>query len=294
VVEAHPFQPLMDRLAGKPVDAALHDGVPTWLDKPLRDWLASGLDEPTSKRVMLRLKLTFENRYYKSNMHQLVGQPSGMDLLTVVDAAVQLHTLWADVDKSGWDSDVRVDRFATILRDLDQILTDGASLYRFDIEGRCLVRRVDETAQQAADQAIASTTKPAADHLRAAWVAAYGLNPEPDKVFNEAIRAVEEVACPLVEQKKAAAGSATLGTVIGELGKNSPHKWELVLPGKDGQPSEVMPIVSMMEALWQAQCSRHGGAPKSRRQSQDEAEAAVHLAALLVQWLSTGVLRKKL
>lgn len=277
------------------MDATLHDGVPGWLDKPLRDWLRTCLDAPTTKRVMLRLKQAHDSGTYKTPTHQLLRQPAGMGLLTVVDATVQLHPGWGAFEEGSGEfgGDWHIDTFVNIIRDLQDTLMDGASLYRFDLDGRCLVRRVDETAQRAADRAIASTTKTAADHLHVAWVAAYGLNPEPDKVFNEAIRAVEEVACPLVEQKKAEAGTATLGTVIGHLGKNAPDKWELALPGKDGQPGGVEPIVSMMETLWQAQLSRHGGAPKSRRQNQDEAEAAVHLAVLLVQWLSTGVLRKK-
>src|SRR5262249_47436017 len=46
----------------------------------------------------------------------------------------------------------------------------------------------------------------------------------------------------------------------------------------------------MLELLWQAQVSRHGGAPKSRRQNQAEAEAGLHLAPTLGQWLGTRVL----
>lgn len=59
-----------------------------------------------------------------------------------------------------------------------------------------------------------------------------------------------------------------------------------------GNPRTAEGIVTMMETLWNAQHSRHGGGPNSRRQNQDEAEAAVNLAVFLVQWLSTGVLRK--
>ncbi|MFG3423690.1 hypothetical protein [Micromonospora sp. NPDC048063] len=246
-----------------------------------------------AQRVMLRLHLWQDSRYYEKHKDQLIRDPS-QDLLAIIDAALQLHPAWGLDGDRLWDQHrmTREDVVGSLVA-LDPLLKDGGSLYRCDFEQHCLVRRVDDTTQAAVDTAIKSASASAADHLRAAWTAAYGLSPDPDKVFNEAIRAVEEVACPFVEQKKAAANSATLGTVIGELGKNAPHKWELMLPGKDGQPSEVGPIVSMMEALWHAQLSRHGGAPKSRRQNQDEAEAAVHLAVLLVQWLSTGVLRKK-
>ncbi|MET9297787.1 hypothetical protein ABZX66_00555 [Micromonospora aurantiaca] len=294
MTEARPFQPLRDRLAGKPLDTTLHDGVPEWLDQPLRTWLNKSTSQRLAQRVLLRLRVAYEARYPDSHKVQLVSNPA-LDLLTVIDAVLQLHPAWSMTDEDQLWNEHRMTRDDVIgsFRALDALLKEGGSLYRCDFDQHCLVRRVDDTTQAAVDAAVKGTSASAADHLRTAWAAAYGLNPDPDKVFNEAIRAVEEVACPLVEQKRAEAGSATLGTVIGVLSKNAPHKWELVLPGKDGQPSGVEPIVSMMEALWQAQCSRHGGAPKSRRQSQDEAEAAVHLAVLLVQWLSTGVLRKK-
>ncbi|MEU2986232.1 hypothetical protein ABZ647_17710 [Micromonospora aurantiaca] len=293
MTEARPFQPLHDRLAGKPVDTALHEGVPEWLEEPLRHWLNDVLTKELAQRVMLRLQWVRDASYFHSNKEVIVNCAPD-ELMIAVDAAIQLHPVWL-VTAPQLLATHRINPADVVasFKALQQLLIDGRSLYRFDPAQRGLVRRVDESSQEAANQAIKATTATAADHVREAWGAAYGLTPEPDKVFNEAIRAVEEVACPLVEQKKAAANSATLGTVIGELGKNAPHKWELVLPGKDGQASGVEPIVSMMQTLWEAQLSRHGGAPKSRRQNQDEAEAAVHLAVLLVQWLSTGVLRKK-
>jgi hypothetical protein len=75
--------------------------------------------------------------------------------------------------------------------------------------------------------------------------------------------------------------------------RNSFAKWELVLPGQDGQPRDIGHLIGMMELLWHSQVSRHGGAPGSRRQNPAEAQAAIYLAVTLVQWLSTGVLRRK-
>jgi hypothetical protein len=102
---------------------------------------------------------------------------------------------------------------------------------------------------------------------------------------------VEEVACPLIEERKAGAGKATLGTAIGQL-KSAGHRWELVLPAQDDTAQNATSVIAMMETLWNAQRSRHGGGPNSRRQTVAEAEAAVHLAVLLVQWMSAGVLRR--
>ncbi|GAB1641808.1 hypothetical protein KRMM14A1259_22310 [Krasilnikovia sp. MM14-A1259] len=154
------------------------------------------------------------------------------------------------------------------------------------------MRRVDEPVQAAIDQSVSAAPETAADHLGVAWAAAYGVSPDPDKAFNEAIRAVEEVACPLIEERKADRGGATLGTVMGELRNNSAHKWELALPNKNAAPRDVGIVVEMMATLWDAQRSRHGGGSNSRRQTLEEAKAAAHLAALLVHWLSTGVLRR--
>lgn len=293
MTEQRPFQLLQDRLRGEAPDQTLHDGVREWMVDPLREWLKLALDEEIARRVILRLR--WKRSTDKERYTDRVAWCDQRELLTVVDAVLQLHMAWNAPDLGGWGHDTvgvwSQERFVAVLVDLTDILIDCASCYRVDIDARCLVRRVNQTAQAAVDATIKDAPRTAGDHLRVAWVAAYGLSPEPDKVFNEAIRAVEEVACPLVEQKKTAKGLATLGTVIGEL-KNSGHVWELVLPAKDGTPRTVESLVSMMETLWDAQRSRHGGGPNSRRQTQAEAEAAVHLAVLLVQWLTAGALRR--
>ncbi|MGC5309078.1 hypothetical protein [Micromonospora zamorensis] len=237
-----------------------------------------------AERLCLRLRL--EPYTNTSFPERVIHHTLDEDLLIVVDAIIQLHP--------GWKAAGVVARgFVERLFLLDSMLLDGASALRVDFDGRCLVRRLDSTAEAAARLAISAASPSAADHLAAAWVATYGLAPDPDKAFSEAIRAVEEVACPLVEQRKAEKNLATLGTVLGELKGNAHDKWELSLPDKGGQRRGVTELVGMMEVLWQAQVSRHGGGQKSRRQEQEEAEAAVNLAVLLVHWLSTGVLRRK-
>ena len=60
------------------------------------------------------------------------------------------------------------------------------------------------------------------------------------------------------------------------------RKWKFVLVDKDGDGS-IEPLVAMMDRLWTGHVSRHSGSPRSRDQTQ--AEAAVHLAATLVQQL---------
>ena len=83
----------------------------------------------------------------------------------------------------------------------------------------------------------------------------------------------------------------TLGTVIRDLGNQKGH-WQPALADNIGQPAGPDALIAMLNLLWQSQ-SRHAGSPNSRRQSQADGEAAVHLAATVVQWLSTGVLSRK-
>ncbi|WP_173079809.1 hypothetical protein [Phytohabitans rumicis] len=179
------------------------------------------------------------------------------------------------------------------LAELDQILALGRSVWCVNGRGDGLERRLEPAITAAAREAVAAAPPAAQDHLLVAWAAAYGRSPDPDKVFHEVIRAIEDIACPLVEPSKAQGGRSTLGTVIGELRNNSFTKWELLLPGHEGQPRDITHLVGMLELIWHAQVSRHGGAPKSRRQDQTEAQTVVHLAATVAHWLSSGVLRRK-
>jgi hypothetical protein len=128
-----------------------------------------------------------------------------------------------------------------------------------------------------------------ADHLRTAWVAAYGLHPDPDKTYDHAILALEELMCPLVCPRN---NRATLGIVISDL-RNQATRWELSIEDSStGRPAGVDGVIQMLDLLWKGQ-SRHGGSPNSRQQTQAEAEAAVHMAAALTQWVTTGVLHRK-
>jgi hypothetical protein len=283
-----PFQPLHDRLAGLPLDEALHDDVPVWLHQPLHDWLLAVLADEGStgaqqlaSRVLMRLR--WAKQYQEQSYVGRLEVARGKDLLTVVDAVLQLHP--------GWElPEISYSRgFKSQLRILNQALTDAASLYRIDYDGRCLVRRVDATVQALADKAVTKATATTAEYLRAAWVAAYGLHPDPDKAYDNAILAIEEQTCPLVCPRNS---RRTLGTVIADLRSQS-GQWELSMGDTvTGQPATIDAVISVLDLLWKGQ-SRHAGSSNSRQQTQDEAEAAVHMSAALTQWLTSGVLHRK-
>jgi len=96
LTEVRVFQPLPDRLAGLPDDETLHDGVPDWLDEPLRAWLQTVFkdegavgSERLASRVLMRLRLTKHNPRQTYAVCLLVSPQT--ELLTVVDAMLQLH-----------------------------------------------------------------------------------------------------------------------------------------------------------------------------------------------------------
>lgn len=289
MIDLPPFQSLAARVAGLPRDETLHDGVPDWLSDPLHDWLDAVLDregqisgnaEYLAKRVLMHLR--WSKSLLRQSYVQRLGAAEAMDLLIAVDAVLQLHPGW---DRNG----DYFEEFHGYIGYLSEILTDSGSLYWIDLITRRLVRRVDVTVQVTVDGAIAAAVPTVADHLRTAWVAAYGLQPDPDKAYDHSILAIEELTCPLVSPRN---NRGTLGTVIRDL-RNQAVQWELSIEDTaTGQPVPIDSVIGMLDLLWKGQ-SRHGGNPNSRRQSQSEAESAVHMAAALTQWLTTGVLRRK-
>jgi hypothetical protein len=265
---------LRRREAGLPPETGLIEGVPAHLLIPLDRWVTRsmmGVEFSSWDQVALRTSTSIWNR-------------SGDNLLTIADLILYWRPRMRPADYRHWVAQIA---------ELDQILTLGRSAWRVNARGAGLERRIEQTVTVAARETIGTAPPITQDHLQAAWAAVYGRNPNPDLAYAEAVRAVEGLVCPMVQPKLTEHGKATLGTVIGDLRRNAFHRWELVLPGQDGQARDIDPLIGMLELLWHAQVSRHGGAPKSRRQDQAEAQAAVHLAVTIVQWLRTGVLRPR-
>lgn len=175
--------------------------------------------------------------------------------------------------------------------DLQKILRQGGSFVQVDFGARCLVRRVDPTVQEAYAKARESAPEDAAKHLQAAWVHAYGLNPDPDKSYGESVRAVEAALNPMVLPND---NKRTLGKAIGTLKNQSRQgKWELAIGDPANQADNIERLIGMLDLLWTNHDSRHAGTSGSRNQDPKEAEAVLHLAVLLVHWLSSGALTKK-
>ena len=286
--------PLSARIGARAVDRTLHEGVPDWLVRPLLDWLERALNERTVQLVAARMRISLLGSVDPPRTlcaeleHQVrfTFDERKWDVLDAIDYLVQV-----DWDELKLPDIVRGEPLpgSDKLSRLKLVLVEGGSAYHVSSPHQRLERRVDETAAKAFERSAAVSGDEAGRHLRQAWTATYGLHPDPTTAYREAVRAVEAVACPLVlpkDQKR------TLGKVISHL-KQASNKWALAIPDGSAAGGGVVPLAGMLELLWTGQVSRHGGAPTSRDQRQIEAEAAVSLAATLVQWFATGVVRRQ-
>jgi hypothetical protein len=283
--------PLSRRAAGLPPDNTLHEGIPPWLDRPLTDWITTCrkiVAETASDPQYAELR----TRNWEDQIFMRTRLPTGsltkrpdVERLDIIDAMLVVtpdlpgefgHTIG---ETEGWSE---------FVNHLDTALADSGSAWRVHQFGQYLERRVDATVTSAAQHTISAAGGTAGEHLAAAWAAAYGRQPDPDKAYDEAVLAVEDRACPLVCPTNP---RRTLGTVIRDL-RNQTSQWELAIGDSTGQPAAPDRMIDMLALLWEGQ-SRHAGSPNSRRQTPAESEAALHLAITLVQWLSAGALSRK-
>lgn len=299
VNEEPDFRPLSQRETRLPQEA-LFDGVPEHLMRPLTGWITNYLRGATDlvQRAALRMRLPLET----PDAHELVDTVIARDpheLLDLVDMTIHLdRRLRWDLDVVGpeenhieasladwipewkWPKGSR----AEALEQLDELLADAGSAFEINWQERCLNRRVDITVAAAAERAMTGLP---GRHMQAAWKATYGRHPDPAKAYDEAIRAVEAAAIPVVLPNGT---RETLGKVLSHL-RDAQYKWELVIEGTNA--GNTAPLVAVIELLWRGHVARHAGGLGFRPQRSDEAQMAVHLAATLVHWFATGAVRRR-
>lgn len=177
--------------------------------------------------------------------------------------------------------------------DLNTLLWRGHSIWtaarESPVDPYRIVRRLPEGVVETVRN-VASMAGLAGQKLTKAWNYAYGLTPDASASYSSAIKAVETLACPMIDP------GATLGRAIGKLYKEA-SDWTFVLT--EPNPSDRHPVIpvevvaSNMKMLWRGQVDRHGSDPSDFREvTADEARAAVLLAATLVGWLNNGYLVK--
>lgn len=283
---------LTDRLAGKSEPEPLSEGLPDHLDVPVREWLYEVLDHyGMTTPVVVRLKLPSKILSSRNPTQELANyqdpkQP--MLPLEIVDATLAC-VQQALVGSRDWPEHQRAASSANYLSGL---LREGDSAFTVAESGGALERRVEETLHGLHSKAVkagATKSESAADHLREAFAAAYGIKPNPSAAYSHAVKAVEAVANPLFLPNDP---EPTLGKVRSHLDQGR-QRYEMVIADRAGAPAAIDAAVEMINLLWHGQRDRHAGGPTSTPVTQEAAETAVHTAAILVHWIASGSIRKK-
>jgi hypothetical protein len=317
------WRPLSRRAEGV-LGTAWRGEVPAALLRPLREWVGDTLRETpigargTAERVLLRLDLVPPDAEVQEGdapdgetaARGFLVNGTSVDLLPdVVDAVLFLlpASFKVTMKPSAQQSSPVAGFMASLARSAAQsagdwadyrrmvlvgLLDDALSVLRVQPSGRGLERRSGAAAEAAFGEAVRSAEAApvagsAAGQVREAWGCVYALHPDPVKGYAQAVKAVESAAHAVVEPRNA---KATLGTMLGHLRANR-DRFSLVIGGPDGR-GDVGPLIENMKLLWEGQTSRHGSSRPTRDETLEEAVMAVHLAVTLVQWFTSGAVRR--
>jgi len=282
-VSSGTWQPLSARRGAPPIDSTWQEGIPAWIDHAVRGWLSVSLIG-THERLFARLH--YPGHFNYDNRFSLVNSLNEADLLDWIDGVLNVnaarHRELGLPDTS----------FQSDSRKLQALLSEGHSIWKVSDTFDGLERRQDSTVTAAAHRASESAKSfgrpAAAKHLESAWRHTFGLHPSPSKAFGEAILAVEAVAVPAISPTQAA---AHLGHVYGQLSSQG-SLYEVVITDKAGDPAPVEPVTQLVGLLWHGHTDRHEGNEPAIPITQEAAEMALHAATTLVQWFSSGCVRR--
>lgn len=284
--------PFSVRIGARLPDRDLCEGVPDWLLIPLLDWLEKEVYAWSARQLSIRLRINILDSDAPEHAVRVAleerareSERGRWDVLDAIDYLIQSDLDGDMAIPAQWIGKTPIPG-SEPLAVLNRLLVTGGSAYHYR-KGR-LERRVDPATVAAFERVAATANDEASLHLRQAWQATYGRDPEPSRAYGEAVRAVEAVACPLVLPKDS---TPTLGKVITRL-RDRADDWALVLPGKH-EAEGVAPLRVMLQLLWTAQRSRHAGGPDTRDQLPTEAEAAMPLAITCVQWFASGFVKRR-
>jgi hypothetical protein len=250
-----------------------YDGVPPHLRQPLFAWVENGLldnfgslSESRLDEVAVHLRLDLGSTPERQ-LHSIVARINANPtfLLDMAEALLELY---------GFDRG-RAQGLSNLLNAVNSAYEVGDSC-----DG--LEERIAPGVKQTVTTAVAAASGSAGDHLANAWNEAYGRKPDPVKAYSESVKAVEAALAHRVSPQN---GKQTLGTMIRDVAAK-PSKWTFVIG--DDSANGLETLLGMMRLLWNGQTSRHGGTGLTRDETPEEARAAVHLAATLVQFGVSG------
>ncbi|MFJ1993452.1 hypothetical protein [Streptomyces asiaticus] len=268
-------------------------GVPSWLVPGLQDWLKEFMGDIQSQQRELAVAVqvpveTWDPR--KSGTH-VAETLTGWFLLDGIDYWLTKLNDIPQRDVITEDEYHHLVWLEEKTEKLDELLKAGRSAYHVNGRTLRLEQRVDSTVRQAVEYAADLSANDAKKHLAHAWNYAYSLNPNPSQAYAECMRAAECAAIPVVVPNNQL---GTLNHVRGELRRDidsdTPKWMTSITVGAGSQGMKT--VVSMLDLLIQGQTDRHGGVGPTIPIRQEAAEAAVHLTATLVQWFSSGAIRK--
>lgn len=276
------FRPLSQRNNPNPAFDGPYEGLPPWLLQSVLTWLDAFLYSEHYSGNSPNDELLREAETTLRLRPPLDWQQGGYSAIESVRARVRkddafvldfVDLMLSRLGPGGAE-------YASVLNDA---LTRGGSVWQVepvDAGHFQLVRRAIGPVAEAIDD-LRSTTQRAHAHLMQAWSKLMGRDPDPSTAYREAIRAVEVVAPPVVIPDDP---KATLGKVIKAL-EDKPEKWTVDLA--EATPEQV---TGMAKMLWQAQFDRHGTDDEDvpLNVSQDQADAAVHIAIALVRLFAGG------
>lgn len=257
----------------------LRDGVPDGLRRTLLDWVVSSIK--VQGRVSWFISDERVSSLERVTDHVLPRSEAPLReylwdrpdlLLDVVD-----HLLGTRFE-SGHRAEL------SPVAELDKALEEGRSVWTVGVDGEKrfeLQQRQSNEMTEVMRQAMTTGGRPA-EHLRRAWSKAFGREADPNGACDEAVKAIEVVAKPVVSPNNA---RATLGTMIADM-RNKPSKWETTSEADD----DVDRIISMMQMVWQGHY-RHGDETQPIDVSDEGAIMVVQLATVLVEWFRSGHVR---
>lgn len=262
------------------------------MDVPIGEWLYEVLrsfDLATPVAVRLRLpSAALKNGDPNRVLARMDDRRNPMLWVEIIDATLAC----AAQELQGAEWFHRQAFESTYIRQLQGILNEGNSAFTVRADGRGLELRIDEALHATFDKAVEagqSAAEAAADHLRSAFSDVYGIRPSPGVAYSHAVEAVEAVANPLFLPNDP---EPTLGKVRARLDQGR-NKFEMVIADRTGAPADIEAAIAMVGLLWHGQRDRHEGGPTTAPVTQEAAEAAVHTAAVLVQWMSKRIIREK-
>lgn len=168
---------------------------------------------------------------------------------------------------------------------LETYLREARSVYTVGLDGSGAYELQDRQPPELTQVVQAATSGPgsASHHLRQAWSNAFGREPDATAACDEAVRAIEAAAKPVVTPNDSL---ATLGKMIAAM-RDSSQKWTTNSNASD----DIGGVIAMMELVWKGY-RRHGDPDQPAEASVEAAQMLVQSAALLVHWFQTGHIRR--